>query len=276
MSERARQLVDQLRGFRSRKDAMNELLMLGEAALPELIRALGHPMENVRWAVQQVLVRLGGDAVVQTLIEILDDPTRRNEAADVLRQITGQSITADRQAWAAWHQQGKVPRPAAEPVAAPPEDTAEAPTTAVEPAATPPQPEPLSDDEIVQAAIRDTETAVRQHSGGYVLTVPLEGRRRQRVTVSFSARDFEGEPLVVVYTECGPADPKNHEWALRQNVRMSFGAIALRDRGGVPTFVMVNTHPRATLDVDELRKSILILAEHGDKLEKAITKADER
>lgn len=290
MSDTPRQLVDQLRDFRTRKQAMEGLLLLGDAAVPELIRALGHPMENVRWAAQQLLTQLGGDTVIRHLVEALDDATRQKEAAAVLKEITGQSIGHDRQAWTQWlrsHEAGarRPARPAAKP-AAPTVAPAREPAPAPRPA--PPGDEPvleavrvqpaeaMSDDAIVRAAVADSQIDVRQHSGGYVLTVPLPGNRRQRVTVSFTAQDFEGEPLVVVYTECGPAAPKNFEWALRQNLRLSFGAIAIRDRGGQPTFVMVNTHPRATLDVDELRKSILILAEHGDKLEEAITKSDER
>ncbi len=276
MSDTARRLLEQLRDFRTRKEAMTQLLMLGDAALPELIRALGHPMENVRWCAQSVLAQLGGDAVVLRLIETLDDPTRQKEAAAVLKQLTGQAIGTDRQAWAQWL--ASRDEPTAAPAAQTPTPAAAAAAPA-EPAPEPVQAPPaaaLSDDAIIEAAVRDSAVDVRQHSGGYVLTVPLEGNRRQRVTVSFTAQDFEDEPLVVVYTECGPAAPRNYEWALRQNLRMSFGAIAVRDRGGQPTFVMVNTHPRATLDVAELRKSIFLLAHKGDKLEQALTKTDER
>ena len=284
MSETARRLVDQLRDFRARKETMAQLLMLGNAAIPELIRALGHPMGNVRWCAQSLLAQLGGDAVVQRLVETLDDPTRQKEAAAALKEITGESIGDDRQAWARWLQShGESAAVPAEPVRKP--APAAPPVAEQAPAAeAPPEPQPipirpveaLSDEAIIQAAVKDSDIEVRQHSGGYVLTVRLEASRRQRVTVSFTAQDFEDEPLVVVYTECGPAAPKNYEWALRQNLRMSFGAIALRDRGGQPTFVMVNTHHRATLDVDELRKSVLLLAAKGDKLEEALTKADDR
>jgi len=288
MSEQAQQLIAQLRNFRTRKAALDGLLILGDEAVPDLIHALAHPMENVRWCARSVLAQLGSDTAVQQLIDTLDDPQRQGEAAAALREVTGQSIGVDRQAWVEWNASGgqapppPAPEPAAEaappqaatgepaPEAAPTEMQAEAPPEPKEP------PRPMSDGEVVQAAVEGTGIDVRQHSGGYVLTVPLERNRRQRVTISFSAHDFEDEPLVVVYTECGPAEPRNYEWALRQNLRMSFGAIALRDRGGQPTFVMVNTHIRSTLDVEELRKSVLLLARKGDKLEEALTKADER
>ena len=280
MSERARQLIAQLRSFRSRKAAIDSLLMLGDEAIPDLIDTLAHPLENVRWAARSVLTQLGGDTVVQRLIETLDDPARKDEAAEALREITGQPLGAVRQAWAEWARTGVAPKPqVGEPGPLPPptaQPSAEAaPQPSAQPQPTPPA-EPLSDEAIVQAIVADANIDVRQHSGGYVLTVPLEGGRRQRVTISFNAKDLEEESLVVVYTECAPADPKNFEWALRQNLRMSFGAIAIRDRSGQPTFVMVNTHPRSTLDPEELRKSVLLLASKGDKLEAALTQTDER
>ena len=97
-----------------------------------------------------------------------------------------------------------------------------------------------------------------------------------RITISFGSKDFEDEPLVVLYTECGPAHPKNFEWALRQNLRMSFGAIGIRDRDGEPIFVMLNTHPRALVSPEEIRKSVLLLARKGDALEDALTHGDQR
>ncbi|MFP4055572.1 MAG: HEAT repeat domain-containing protein [Candidatus Brocadiia bacterium] len=271
MSERAGELVGQLRDFRTRKTAMDELLMLGEEALPALIEALAHPLENVRWSARTVLVRLGGDPVVERLIETLDDSRRQAEAVQALRQITGEPMGPDRQEWARWAGRGERPE-AEEAEATPPE--APAPEAPAEPAA--PPPEPLSDAELVRQAVEGTQVGIEERSGGFLLDVPLEGERHQQVTVSFGSSDFEGEPLVVVYTECGPGDAKNFEWALRQNLRMSFGAIGLRDRQDSPTFVMVNTHPRATASPTDLRKSILLLARRGDALEKALTKGDQR
>ena len=277
MSERAQQLIAQLRHFRTRKDAIDGLLMLGDEAIPDLIDTLGHPMENVRWAARSVLARLGGDTVVERLIETLDDPARQEQAAEALREITGQAIGTSRQAWADWARpRGQAAPPPAETAREPAPAAGAAPEPSPEAAPEPEQPaRPLADGDLVQAAVKDANIDVRQHSGGYVLTVPLQGGRRQRVTISFNATDFEGESLVVVYTECAPAEPKNYEWALRQNLRMSFGAIAIRDRGGHPTFVMVNTHSRGTLDAEDLRKSVLLLASRGDKLGAALTDTDE-
>jgi len=280
MSEKAKQLLAQLHDFRTRKSAMDALRMLGDEAAADLVDALAHPMDNVRWCARTLLAELASDAIIERLIEVLDDPKRQERALEALRQISGESIGVDRHAWAEWSRSHGRPAPApaepareapreAEPGAAPepaPEAAPEAPTTV----------EPLSDDALVEAAIADTGSQVEKRAGGFIITVPIEAGRHQRVSISFAGKDFEGEPLVVVYTECGPAKPKNFEWALRQNLRMSFGAIAVRDRDDQPTFVMVNTHPRAAASPEELRKSILVLARKGDALEKALTKGDER
>lgn len=252
MSEPAKQHIEQLRDFRTRKAAMNALISMGVEAVPDLVEALGHRMENVRWAARSVLVSMGGEATTARLLEALDDPRCKEQAAQTLAEITGQALGADHGAWAQYFAGD-----AAAPVQAAPAEA-------------------LSDEGLVQAAVQGSDIEVEPRSGGAVLTVSLKGGRQQRVTVSFGAKDSDDAPLVVIYTECGPAEAKNFEWALRQNLRMAFGAVAIRDRGGEPAFVMVNTHLRCAVTPEELRKSVLLLARKGDKLEKALTKGDER
>ncbi|NQT50490.1 HEAT repeat domain-containing protein [bacterium] len=235
MSEQVQDLIGQLCDFRRRKAAMAALVRMGDAAVPDLVDALAHPMENARWAARSVLVSIGSAQATAALTAVLDDAERGEAAREALREITGQAP------------------PAGGPAAA-----------------------SLSDEALVQAAVAGTDVTVASRSGGAVLTVPLKEGRQQRVTVSFTATDGDDHPLVVAYTECGPAEAKNHEWALRQNLRMAFGAIAIRDRDGQPVFVMVNTHLRAACAPEELRKTVLLLARKGDKLEKALTTEDER
>ena len=262
MSEQAKQQIAQLRSFRGRKGAMDALMQMGDEAVPDLVEALANRMENVRWAARSVLVMIGGEAVTARLVEALEDPRRADLAAEALSEITGRTLGADRQAWAQFLSGAAAPSEAAREAPAAPAEAAPA--------------EPLSDEALIEAAIAGTDVQAKTRSGGAVLTVPLEGGRKQRVTVSFASKDSEGEPLVVIYTECGPAEAKNFEWALRQNLRMAFGAIAIRDRDDEPIFVMVNTHLRAAATPDEVRKSVLLLARKGDKLEKALTEGDAR
>lgn len=257
MSERARELVAQFRDFHTRKAAMDGLAALGDEAVPALVETLGSRAENIRWCARSVLVEIGSDLAVERLTAALDDPRRRAEAVEALREITGEELGERRERWEAWRRGEGQP---------PPEET--------QPEARPAQAELLSNEQLVEAAIAGAEIKAEARESGYSLTVPLASGRHQEVTVTFSAKDFEGEPLVVVYTECGPASAKNYEWALRQNLRMSFGAIGLRDRQGTPTFVMLNTHARATVLPTDIRKSVLLLARKADAVEAALTKED--
>ena len=261
MSEQAKERIAQLGNFRSRKGAMDALIALGDEAVPALVDALGGREENVRWAVRSVLAAIGGEAVTSALLAALDDPRRREQAGQALREITGQDLGTDRAAWDQFLTTGVPPaKGGVAREAAPGEAMAR----------------PLTDKGLIDAAIEGTDVAAEPREGGVVLTVPLDEGRRQRVTVSFAGKDFEGDPLVVVYTECGPAEPENYEWALRQNLRMAFGAIAVRERGDERIFAMVDTHPRATVTPNDIRKSVLLLARKADQLEKALTDADER
>jgi len=285
MSEDAKQLVAQLQDFWKRKDAEAALAKMGQPAVPHLIEALGSPDPNTRSTVRSILGKIRGEAVVHALNGVLDDPKRRNDAAEILRQITGQFLPGNRDAWEAWAHPERKPPPAPPPPKPAPRPTPPAPPQpAPKPAPPkapkaheqpPPAPKPLSDEALVAEAVAGTGIQVAQHGGGFALTVHLQSQRYQTVTVSFAARDFEDEPLVVVYTECGPATPAGYEWALRQNLRLSFGAIAIRDRDGQPLFVMVDTHLRRTASPADIRKSVLLLAEKGDALEEALTKADQ-
>jgi len=281
MSTRAQELVEQLRSFRARKEAMEALVLLGDEAIEPLIAALGHGMENVQWAAGHALSQIGGDAVIARLIEALDDASSAESAAKVLSTLTGKTFGTDRAAWSGWAQAPTVePEAAPEPPVEPPDREAGRGSSAARgSAAEPPSPappEPLSDKELVEAAVEGTEISVRDRTSGFVLSVPIARGRSQRVILNFTAKDFEDEPLIVVYTECAPAKATNYEWALRQNVRMSFGAIGIRDRAGQPTFVMVDTHHRATVAPEDLRKSILLLAQRGDSLEESLTQTDDR
>ncbi len=265
MSDQAKAHVARLRDFRSRKNAMDALIACGDDAVPALIEALGAPEENVRWAARSVLVSIESKAVTGALVGALDDADRKDEAARALAEITGETLGTDRQAWAHYLSTG----------AAPSSETSESP--AEKPATVPSPPsEQFSDEELVNAAIENSDVQAEHRGKGAILTVPIEGGRQQRVTVSFAATDRDGEPLVVVYTECGPAEEKNYEWALRQNLRMAFGAVGIRNREDEPTFVMVNTHLRSTVTPEDLRRTVLLLARKGDRLEAALTESDER
>jgi len=110
----------------------------------------------------------------------------------------------------------------------------------------------------------------------YVVRVPLPDGRSQKVYITKGGEDSDGAPLLNMYTACGPATPQNYEWALRRNMKLSFGAFAVADHGKERLFVMVDTHLEDSTEPEVLMKSIMTLARHGDRLEQTLTKKDRR
>jgi serine/threonine-protein kinase len=55
---------------------------------------------------------------------------------------------------------------------------------------------------------------------------------------------------------------------------MAHGGLAIREIDGTPQFVMIDTYPRATVDSEEIRRSVLELASQADAVEKLLTDVD--
>ncbi|MBM4003116.1 MAG: YbjN domain-containing protein [Planctomycetes bacterium] len=63
--------------------------------------------------------------------------------------------------------------------------------------------------------------------------------------------------------------------ALELNAHIPHGAIALESVAGQLCFVMGNTYPRATCDVEEIRQSVRTVAHYADLVEHQLTGWDE-
>ena len=107
----------------------------------------------------------------------------------------------------------------------------------------------------------------------YRMRVKLPDGRSQHVVVEPSEHKTS-ERLLLIYSVCCPADEKFYEDALRLNSQISHGALAIREINGLNNFVMVDTYPRATVDVDEIRRSVLEVAIRADAVEQQLTGAD--
>ncbi|MEO1999119.1 MAG: protein kinase, partial [Planctomycetaceae bacterium] len=107
----------------------------------------------------------------------------------------------------------------------------------------------------------------------YRMRVKLPDGRSQHVVVEPSEHKTS-ERLLLIYSVCCAADSKFYEDALRLNSQISHGALAIREINGVINFVMVDTYPRATVDVDEIRRSVLEVAIRADEVERQLTGVD--
>ncbi len=125
---------------------------------------------------------------------------------------------------------------------------------------------------LLHEALDDLPTiAWRADGTRYVASVELADDRRQHVYIEATNG---GERLLTIYSVCGPANAEYCGEALRLNASIVHGALAIREIEGTPHFVMLNNYPRATVDAEEIRQSVLDAALHADALERRLTGGD--
>jgi hypothetical protein len=107
------------------------------------------------------------------------------------------------------------------------------------------------------------------------LTVALPGGRRQRVFIEERCDGPGAEPIIRLYSVCGPADERCYRGALELNARIAHGSLALESIDGVPHFVMVNCYPRCTCDAAEIRRSVQEMSLWADTIEQALLEGDQ-
>ncbi|HUG17819.1 MAG TPA: protein kinase [Planctomycetaceae bacterium] len=107
----------------------------------------------------------------------------------------------------------------------------------------------------------------------YSLIVRLPDGRTQKVFVEPSEHRGS-EKLLAIYSICCEVQSAYYEHALKLNAEIAHGAFAVRNIDGRPHFVMVDTYPRATVDPDEIRRSVLEVATRADGMEHLLTGED--
>jgi hypothetical protein len=128
---------------------------------------------------------------------------------------------------------------------------------------------------LLRQSLLDANVDITEHEPGkFSVVILLADGRKQKVYVRGDSTDASGSPLICVYTVCAPATKANYEYALRYNMRMSFGALAVNDHGENSYLVIVDTLLAQTAQPIALRKSIDSVAKHGDKMEQSLTGQD--
>ncbi len=239
-------LIARLRDFRTRSTAADELAARGAEAVEPVLKALDQEgNQGARWVMLSVLGRTGSAKAVPAIARHLEDGDYQTVAREALRNITGRDLGPLPRPWLRWAEergQGTV---------------ADA--------------HHLPDDTLIELALEDADCELkREAEGRYVANVAPGRDVARKVWTVFGSTDHEGAPVVIVFANCGRADPKNYEEALRMNLKMPYGAIALRDIGGEAQFVVFNTILRAGLSPVELRKSILTVAERSERIRRQL------
>ncbi len=133
--------------------------------------------------------------------------------------------------------------------------------------------------------LRDLSSLVHEASEGtgfewqgrasrFETTVPLGNGRKQRVVVETNRSRALADHVVKIYSVCAPLDESYALRALELNAEIPHGSIAVQEIFGVPHFVMIDTYPRATCDVEEVRRSVLAIARWADYVERTLTGQD--
>uniref|UniRef100_A0A7C4QSZ0 Serine/threonine protein kinase n=1 Tax=Schlesneria paludicola TaxID=360056 RepID=A0A7C4QSZ0_9PLAN len=107
----------------------------------------------------------------------------------------------------------------------------------------------------------------------FLLSLRFANGRRQQVILEPSEH-AAAERLLIIQSICAKAEPAYYESALRLNSEMLHGALALREIDGETVFVMVDSYPRATVDAEEIRRSVLEVAHHADAVERLLSNRD--
>jgi len=238
-----------LRDHRTRSATIDRALDYRAEHIEPTIELLSDRNEPVRWSAIRILSEIGDERAIEPLIGLVERGRNATDAANALRAITGQDFGDDAAEWRRWRSGGS--------------DTPIEQKTAI-----------LSDDDLLAEAARDLPIVVDGGEQRYTATVSLAGGRSQRVWIDFSRKDPEGRPIVQLATPCGVSDPARYEWALKLNMSIPYGAVALALLGKSLCFAMVDTHLRATVDPQDIATSVMTLARQGDSIEKALASED--
>lgn len=241
------QWIAELSDFRKRRRARQRLI---EArAVQPLIGALTSANESVVWSAVHSLKELRAKEAVPYLVDMLDHGVLEHDVADALEKITGEQLGVNAGAWRDMY--GSAGGGGGEESAAP---------------ATP--------EELVRRCGQYLQVEPTGSGNDYEFKLERPGGRHQGVSLHFGHKDKEGDDLLAVYSPCAPADEKHYEAALRLNLQLPAGALAIQDIEEKPHLVMVDVLLADAVHPRQLAKSIEEIADRADKLEQRITGQD--
>ena len=108
----------------------------------------------------------------------------------------------------------------------------------------------------------------------FTVTLQLQQGRTQKVYIDIDERDSSGEPLILLYTVCGPPRPEVYAKALQSNARLSHSAFALLKQGKQERLILVNRRRQRGLTSETLASDLLYLAKKGDQAETQLHEKD--
>lgn len=128
--------------------------------------------------------------------------------------------------------------------------------------------------QVIAAAMKGLDATWSEEAGRFALDIPLGGGRHQVVYAELLEAQSAARQLLSFWTPCAPAAGGHDRFVLELNGRLPFGAVSIRAWRGCPYYVMVENHPRGTLDVATVRAAVRHLAQAADEVEQRIIGLD--
>ncbi|MCC6488947.1 MAG: hypothetical protein IT364_15720 [Candidatus Hydrogenedentes bacterium] len=132
----------------------------------------------------------------------------------------------------------------------------------------------VSLDDLARSIEKPGERTVEKNSGDeYTVTVKLKSGRTQAVRMRAFKRP-DGMNVVQVSTVCGKVDEKALAWALRANMTLVQGAVALAKEDGEERFLVIRTFLADHVTRQEMKATVKECAYYGDWMENKLTGKD--
>jgi hypothetical protein len=127
--------------------------------------------------------------------------------------------------------------------------------------------------ELVCACEKPGERSAQSQGDGYVIEVKLKSDRRQLVYVMPEERK-EGLKLIRVHTDCGKPSQETLAWALRANMQLAQGFLAICGEEEGQRLVLTNTYLSEEATPTALKVAVKEIAFYGDWLENKLASSD--
>lgn len=238
-----------LRNIRTRPATINAACTQGAELTEAVLPLLQDRNDGVRWSAIKILSEIGDARAVPALVTLLEQNRNTTDAANALSMITGHELGDSPAEWREWLLQSPEAREGYTGL--------------------------LSDRDLVVEAIRDMNAVISGESPHYGVLVSLRDGRTQQIWIDFSRTGTDNTALVQLSTPCGAAVPSQYAEALKLNMLIPFGALAIAELDGVEHLVIVDTYRRATVHPEILADAIQSLAQHGDSVEQSISTDDQ-
>ncbi len=128
---------------------------------------------------------------------------------------------------------------------------------------------------MVRAVIQAAGYSLQESGDTWQVTVPLNGLRKQVVSIQFGETDQDGHSIVTCWSICGPALNKNAMSLLRYNTKMVHGAFCVRQIDASEMVVLQANQMAETMSPLEVSRVLSAVAWQADKVEQKLVGGDE-